>query len=64
MPDTGMLVRDDKRLNDFLDFARYTVPKQSVYGITQDTECSLEDREQKLKMRLPYDVDEADQRCT
>jgi len=40
MPDTGMLVRDDKRLNDFLDFARYTVPKQSVYGSTRDTECS------------------------
>jgi len=40
MPDTGMLIRDEKRLNDFLDFARYTVPKQSVYGITRDTECS------------------------
>jgi len=60
MPDTGMLVRDDKRLNDFLDFARYTVPKQSVYGIHSGYRMLLEDREQKLKMRLPYDVDEAD----
>ena len=60
MPDTGMLIRDDKRLSDFLKFARHTVPKQSVYGIHSGYRMILEDREQKLKMRLPYDVDEAD----
>ena len=60
MPDTGMLIRDDKRLDDFLDFARYTVPKQSVYGIHSGYRMLLEDREEKLKMRLPYDVDNAD----
>jgi len=60
MPDTGMLIRDDKRLSDFLHFARHTVPKQSVYGIHSGYRMILEDREQKLKMRLPYDVDEDD----
>jgi len=29
-------------------------------GSTRDTECSLEDREEKLKKRLPYDVDSSD----
>ena len=60
MPDTGMLIRDEKRLNDFLDFARYTIPKQSVYDIHSGYRMLLEDREQKLKTRLPYDVDEDD----
>ncbi len=60
MPDTGILIRDEKRLGDFLDFARYTVPKQSVYGIHSGYRMILEDREQKLKRRLPYEVDEAD----
>jgi predicted transcriptional regulator len=60
MPDTGMLIRDEKRLNDFLDFARYTVPKQSVYGIHSGYRMLLEDREEKLKKRLPYDVDSSD----
>ena len=60
MPDTGMLIREEKRLNDFLDFARYTVPKQSVYGIHSGYRMIIEDRPEKLKMRLPYDVDEAD----
>jgi len=60
MPDTGMLIRDEKRLDDFLNFARYTVPKQSVYGIHSGYRMLLEDREQKLKKRLPYDVDSDD----
>ena len=60
VPDTGMLMRDEKRLGDFLDFARYTVPKQSVYGIHSGYRMLLEDREQKLKTRLPYDVDSDD----
>ncbi len=60
MPDTGMLIRDDNRLDDFLNFARYTVPKQSVYGIHSGYRMLLEGREQKLKMRLPYDVDSDD----
>lgn len=56
VPDTGMLVGDEYRLNDFLDFARYTVPKQSVYGIHSGYRMLLEDRPDKLKRRLPYDV--------
>jgi len=60
VPDTGMLISDEQRLNDFLDFARYTVPKQSVYGIHSGYRMLLEDRPDKLKRRLPYDVDETD----
>jgi predicted transcriptional regulator len=60
VPDTGMLISDERRLNDFLDFARYTIPKQSVYGIHSGYRMLLEDRPDKLKRRLPYDVDDAD----
>ena len=60
VPDTGMLISDERRLNDFLDFARYTVPKQSVYGVHSGYRMLLEDRPDKLKRRLPYDVDDAD----
>jgi len=60
MPDTGMLIRDEKRLNDFLNFTRYTVPKQSVYGIHSGYRMLLEDREEKLKKRLSYNVDSDD----
>jgi hypothetical protein len=60
VPDTGMLISDEQRLNDFLDFARYTVPKQSAYGIHSGYRMLLEDRPDKLKRRLPYDVDETD----
>lgn len=60
VPDTGMLTSDEQRLNDFLDFARYTIPKQSVYGIHSGYRMLLQDRPAKLKRRLPYDVDESD----
>lgn len=57
IPDTAMLVDDEQRLNNFLDFIRYTVPKQSVYGIHSGYRMILENRPEKLKRRLPYDVD-------
>ncbi|MDL0133440.1 plasmid replication protein RepH [Halobacterium salinarum] len=60
VPDTGMLISDERRLDDFLGFARYTVPKQSVYGIHSGYRMLLEDRPEKLKRRLPYEVDDAD----
>lgn len=60
VPDTGMLISDERRLDDFLGFARYTIPKQSVYGIHSGYRMLLEDRPEKLKRRLPYEVDDAD----
>nr|CAA47475.1 ORF2 [Halobacterium salinarum] len=55
-----MLISDERRLDDFLGFARYTIPKQSVYGIHSGYRMLLEDRPEKLKRRLPYEVDDAD----
>jgi len=60
IPDTGMLIRDEKRLNDFLGFAQHTVPKQSIYGIHSGYRMLLEERPAKLKQRLPYEVDDND----
>ena len=60
IPDMQTLVTDERRLTDFLDFLRYTVPKQSVYGIHSGPRMLLEKREEKLKRRLPYVVDSQD----
>lgn len=60
VPDTAMLISDEKRLNDFLDFAQYTVPKQSVYGIHSGYRMLLEERPAKLKQRLSYEVGDDD----
>ena len=60
VPDTKMLIRDERRCNDFLDFARYTIPKQPAYGIHSGYRMLLEDRPDKLKRRLPYDIADAD----
>ncbi|WP_283402508.1 MarR family winged helix-turn-helix transcriptional regulator [Halorubrum sp. DM2] len=57
LPDTESLARDESRRADLCDFIRYTVPKQSVYGIHSGYRMLFEDRPPKLKRRLPYDVE-------
>jgi DNA-binding MarR family transcriptional regulator len=60
MPDTGQLASDERRLNEFLDFLRYTATKNTVYGVHSGPRMLLEDRESKLKHRLAYEVDPDD----
>ncbi|GAB6878214.1 plasmid replication protein RepH [Halorubrum gandharaense] len=61
VPDTEMLARSDRRLRDFLDFLRHTVPKQSVYGIHSGYRMLFEKRPEKLRRRLSYEVEEGSQ---
>lgn len=57
VPDTTMLQRDESRYEDFLTFLQHTVPKQTAYGVHSGYRSLLEHRAEKLKMRLPIDVD-------
>lgn len=58
MPDCGMLRDDEQRYRDFLDFLKYTVPKSTAYGVHNAYRQILEDREEKLRSRLPLEVDD------
>lgn len=58
-PDTFKLVEQDERFEDFIDFFRYLMPKQTVYnvdGVHSGYRMLLEQRERKLKQRMSYDV--------
>jgi len=57
IPDTETLTRSVKRQQDLCDFLRYTVPKQSVYQIHSGYRMLFEDRPDKLRRRLPYEVE-------
>ena len=57
LPDTEALVQDDRKRADLCDFIRYTVPKQSVYGVHAGYRMLFETRPAKLKRRLPYDIE-------
>ena len=57
LPDTESLASDDTKRTALCDFIRYTVPKQSVYGVHSGYRMLFEDRPSKLKRRLPYDVE-------
>jgi len=57
LPDTEPLVQNERKQSDLCDFIRYTVPKQSVYGIHSGYRMLFETRPGKLKRRLPYDVE-------
>ncbi|WP_155118177.1 plasmid replication protein RepH [Halorubrum sp. T3] len=57
LPDTESLVENDQQRAGLCDFIRYTVPKQSVYGVHSGYRLLFEKRPPKLKRRLPYDVE-------
>ena len=57
LPDTESLVQNERKRADLCDFIRYTVPKQSVYGVHAGYRMLFERRPGKLKRRLPYDVE-------
>lgn len=65
MPNASELARDDDRLQDFLDFMRFTVTKHAAYrdenGLHSIFRALIEDRPQKLKARLPKEIKEGDE---
>lgn len=65
MPDVNQLIRDEERLREFLFLLRYTVTKQGYYedhhGQHSIFRMLIENRPQKLRARLPYDIDEDDE---
>ncbi|MDB9252915.1 plasmid replication protein RepH [Halorubrum ezzemoulense] len=60
VPDTAALARNPTTRADFCTFLAKTVPKQSVYCIHSGYRLLFEDRPEKLRRRLPYDVDPTD----
>ncbi|MDB9235534.1 plasmid replication protein RepH [Halorubrum ezzemoulense] len=60
VPDTAALARNPTTRQDFCTFLAKTVPKQSVYGIHSGYRLLFEDRPEKLRRRLPYDIDPTD----
>ncbi|MFC6723621.1 hypothetical protein ACFQE1_04300, partial [Halobium palmae] len=59
-PDTTRLRSDEKRYAGFLEFFRRTVPKQTAYGVHSAYRQRIETREEKLKARLPIELDPED----
>ena len=60
VPDTAALARNHTTREDFCEFLAKTVPKQSAYGIHSGYRLLFEDRPEKLRRRLSYDVDPTD----
>ena len=60
VPDTAALARNPTTRQDFCEFLGKTVPKQSAYGIHSGYRLLFEDRPEKLRRRLPYDIDPTD----
>ena len=57
VPDVEQLRRDPTRFRDFTEFFRHTVPKQATYGVHSAWRQVGETRPDKLRFRLPMDVD-------
>ncbi|WP_240471189.1 plasmid replication protein RepH [Halorubrum tropicale] len=57
IPDTDALTRNTTRLQNLCEFLAKTVPKQSVYGIHSGYRMLFEDRPEKLRRRLPSQVE-------
>ncbi|WP_135807425.1 DUF5817 domain-containing protein [Halorussus marinus] len=64
VPDVAELRDDQTRYQQFLDFMRYTPTKQAVYrdehGVHSIHRMQRDDRPEKLRNRIEYDVDEDD----
>lgn len=60
IPRVNELLNNDEALQDFLDFMRYTLPKQAGYedenGFHSWYRMCVEDRAPKLKARAAYDI--------
>jgi hypothetical protein len=60
VPDVENIRRDDPRRRDFMGFLSRTVPKQTQYGTHSGWRQVFERREEKLKARLPVNIDPDD----
>lgn len=60
LPNVGNIVRDEIRLNHLLGFLAFTVPKQAQYGTHSAWRNLMETRPEKLRTRLPMEVDPDD----
>jgi hypothetical protein len=56
LPDTEALTRHRTHRQELCTFLAKTVPKQSHYGVHSGYRMVLEDRPEKLRRRLPYEV--------
>ena len=56
LPDTASLTRHRTRRRELCTFLAKTVPKQSTYGVHSGYRMLFEDRPEKLRRRLPYEV--------
>jgi hypothetical protein len=59
-PDSSDLIANDDSRHDFVEFLTHTAPKQSRYGVHSGYRQVVEDRDEKLKFRLPMEVDPID----
>jgi hypothetical protein len=59
-PNSSGIVTEDESSKDLIDFLTYTAPKQARYGAHSAYRQVVEDREEKLKFRLPMEVDPVD----
>jgi hypothetical protein len=57
LPDPQNILRDEARLDDLLDFFRYTAPKLTCLGSTAAYRHTVETREQKLKHRTSVSLE-------
>lgn len=64
LPRCGELVKNEEGLEEFLNFFKHTVPKHAGYkdenGFHSFHRMAIEDRPQKLRSRLSYDIDDGD----
>lgn len=56
IPDVRQLL-DEQRLGNFLGFVEHVIPKQTTYQHHSGYRMLLEDRPEKLKARLSYEID-------
>ncbi|MFC7188362.1 hypothetical protein ACFQMK_16115, partial [Halorubrum yunnanense] len=59
-PRSSEFLSNDDARRDFVEFLTYTAPKQARYGVHSGYRQVVEDRDEKLKFRLPMEVDPVD----
>ena len=58
IPDTQPLATTDRIRRDFLEFVKYTLPKQAAYGTHSFYRHAFETREDKVQFAMPPEIDE------
>lgn len=60
IPDTDQLTRNDARYEQFIEFLQNAVPKSAAYRGNSASRMLLEKDGDKLRYRLPVDIDDTD----